>query len=124
MASEQLSKQPHYDFGMRALKAALVMAGGLRRAQPSSTEVDILIQAMRDSNIPKFTSADAALFEDLIRVRTSTATQQRPDCTLHFILQCGMACNLTGNCNLRQHRASGCNTGGACAGPLSQLCHA
>ena len=58
LSSEQLSKQDHYDFGMRAVKSVLVMAGALRRRESNLPEDIVLIRAMRDSNIPKFLEHD------------------------------------------------------------------
>lgn len=47
LSSEQLSQQDHYDFGMRAVKSVLVMAGALKRSQPNLNEDAVLIRAMR-----------------------------------------------------------------------------
>ena len=66
LSSEQLSQQAHYDFGMRALKSVLVMAGSLKRASPDLSEDIVLIRAMRDSNIPKFLKEDALLFNAIV----------------------------------------------------------
>ena len=68
LAKEQCSKQPHYDFGLRALKSVLVMAGSLKR-DPGNLglgEDSVLMRALRDMNVPKFIFEDVPLFLGLI----------------------------------------------------------
>jgi dynein heavy chain len=61
-----LSQQKHYDFGLRAVKSLLVMAGELKRSDTKSSEDVVLIKAMKESNIPKFLQNDIYLFEALV----------------------------------------------------------
>ena len=67
LSSQQLSQQDHYDFGLRAVKSVLVMAGALKRANPDLIEDGVLIRAMRDANIPKFLNDDVPLFNAIIQ---------------------------------------------------------
>jgi dynein heavy chain len=66
LSKEQLSKQYHYDFGLRALKSVLVMAGSLKRQYSDLLEDIVLMRALRDMNLPKFVFEDVPLFLGLI----------------------------------------------------------
>jgi dynein heavy chain len=61
-----LSQQSHYDWGLRAIKSVLVVAGGFKRADPDSVELKLLKRALRDFNIPKIVKDDLDVFHGLI----------------------------------------------------------
>ncbi|XP_022235820.1 dynein heavy chain 2, axonemal-like [Limulus polyphemus] len=65
LATQQLSKQYHYDFGLRGLVSVLRHAGKRRRSYPNSTDEEVLILAIQDMNIPKLTSEDIPLFNGI-----------------------------------------------------------
>ncbi|UYV81318.1 DNAH6 [Cordylochernes scorpioides] len=67
LCSEQLSQQDHYDFGMRALKSVLVMAGSLKRENPDKPEDIVILRALHDSNMPKFLAKDGILFKAILQ---------------------------------------------------------
>ena len=66
LMTQQLSKQDHYDYGLRNLKAVLNMAGQLKRNEPTMAEEAILMRALRDMNLPKFIKDDERLFRLLL----------------------------------------------------------
>jgi dynein heavy chain 1 len=77
LCDEQLSPQPHYDFGLRALKAVLASAGILKRERLQSAKLEdadgviglsdvvseqiIVIQSVTETIVPKLVADDVPL---------------------------------------------------------------
>ncbi|KAK0701769.1 dynein heavy chain, N-terminal region 1-domain-containing protein [Lasiosphaeria miniovina] len=71
----KLSKQAHYDFGLRALKSVLVSSGGLKRARLTSSdgqlgaedvvEPEIIVQSIRETIAPKLIKSDVEIMIDI-----------------------------------------------------------
>ncbi|CAE8597984.1 unnamed protein product [Polarella glacialis] len=67
LCSQLLSKQMHYDWGLRAVKSLLRQAGTLKRNEPDADENPVLCRALRDFNTPKITVLDMPVFLRLIQ---------------------------------------------------------
>lgn len=71
----QLSKQSHYDFGLRALKSVLVSSGGLKRQRLANSDGDlgpddvvepqIIVQSIRETIAPKLIQEDVEIMIDI-----------------------------------------------------------
>lgn len=66
LCKELLSKQDHYDWGLRAIKSVLVVAGTLKRGDKGRPEDQVLMRALRDFNTPKIVTDDVPIFMGLI----------------------------------------------------------
>lgn len=91
LCKELLSKQDHYDWGLRAIKSVLVVAGSLKvctltvqvnaffvkckafiyisfqqRGEPDRPEEEVLMRTLRDFNIPKIVVDDMSVFIGLV----------------------------------------------------------
>ena len=58
LLKDLLSAQKHYDWGLRAVKSVLRVAGTMLRAEPELDEAAILMRALRDSNTAKIIQED------------------------------------------------------------------
>ena len=66
LCRDLLSKQDHYDWGLRAIKSVLVVAGTFKRAESEIKEDSLLFRALRDFNYPKIAQVDLGIFDGLL----------------------------------------------------------
>ena len=65
--SEQLSALNHYDYSMRAVRAVLDAATKLKLTHMEDDEEKVVLKAITDINLPKFSTSDTRLFQDIIK---------------------------------------------------------
>ena len=88
LCRDLLSKQLHYDWGLRAIKSVLVVAGGFKRAEASIAESALLMRALRDFNLPKIAFADLDVFAGLLNdLFPGTNIQRKRDLDFEKVIE-------------------------------------
>lgn len=67
LCKKQLSQQEHYDFGLRALKAVLVLAGDLKREKKNAPERDLIIKSIMYNLYPKIVIDDKQHMDNIMQ---------------------------------------------------------